>query len=1381
MPAVRPVNVLLALLLLVTSLMPGVLEAADREGQSRAANAAAVVPPAHPASPPLAVLPPGPAYNGGRILHYNFGLGRWQAYAMDPDGSNLVNLTNTTENECYNPCPNSFTIRGGPDGQIVFVSVKDGGTPKLYLMQPDGSGRKRLTSNTGSEYRPTWSPDGKQIGFWYYDPATQRHQLRIVDTSGSNQQVLVEFQEARPESNAVIADPDWSPDGTSIIFRGSGLEYESGNPPSKKTDTGLFVVTVATKALKYLGTNTENYADPAYSPDGTKLAFTYRFNPGSVNSTATIGVINADGSGNATQLTLGVSNENEPRWSPDGRRIVYTANIAGIPQLFVTTPDGAGASSYTPLYVGLHTASATVPDWTAYGSIAPPAIAMPYVVSQTGGVTGPATLNLATAGGGSPVGIAQAPGLRLAGAWGNYVVYQQVNAYGSYDVMAYNIISMTASLLSETGPNVMNTHPVLDGANVVWKQVAADMSKGTASATFFRQNLIDGTRQTLPFPANYFPDLMDRFAADAGRLVNISEGASGGQVVTFFGIFNASGEVATLPFAPEGLVGISDDLIAGFERGGTGLLDRLVAYRISDASREVVADGVDGGAALSGDTVAWVAGGQVYRRNMVEEMEPDNVASGIAAAVSGPMLTWLSAGGLWSSGQVDVAPYETGFDDAQGDMTMDLAATQPLRAQNIKDFSSIPVATLTEGTMCLIDPTDKRPVPACLSIRPGDGLAKIYWGYRYFVRTGDQAVLRFTDGSKVSFAAGVVFTLKPNEETSLARINQIIKDNFPADAVQKFVDSVKTYAGYPFPSQGQYKPGDLQISPLQNDLYAVSLASDPLAKTFNQVIKTLGKRTPSYLRRLADAQRHAGSWSSGMAGWLTKFNALARVFKPFDYPGKIAGLNDSFKAYLREISQRSPVGSDYIYTPEPLSKDPARNRQSVLLQMVALRGKANCLNTEAWSARFRPDDGALVFTYGTPGCGTDIWTPDTIASLITRVDFDALLEKVVLPALVEARDWLLGMAGLFTGDTASLILNVLPTIGAPKYVTITGSGRIRTVKSAVSAAAKLPPFKVTLPTTTILYVNTAFDIVAGTGGTFAALEGHPTLANNDDPLSAVWASVTDPVTPLPKNPSDPVVVPGAAIPPRPFVTSLAPNEYMLLAPGPVPIGIAFSDVMSQPSVLAAGQFTVTATSGAILASGALSSIPGSWSTDGLEVTLTPTAALQAGSYQLDVALTDQAVSLYGAALIPGLLHASFTVGAPIGPAGGTLGTAGGVTLTVPAGALSTPATLTAGPSPLFALRPGYLTSDWRFFDLGPNGTQFSAPITVTLPLDEPDARAHVFHWDGSDWKDLGGTVSADGKSITFQTSSFSIFAVAVPVQSGLGIYVPWTARGVAGA
>ncbi len=48
--------------------------------------------------------------------------------------------------------------------EIAFCSNRDGNW-EIYIMNADGSERKRLTNNRADDLYPSWSPDGKKITF----------------------------------------------------------------------------------------------------------------------------------------------------------------------------------------------------------------------------------------------------------------------------------------------------------------------------------------------------------------------------------------------------------------------------------------------------------------------------------------------------------------------------------------------------------------------------------------------------------------------------------------------------------------------------------------------------------------------------------------------------------------------------------------------------------------------------------------------------------------------------------------------------------------------------------------------------------------------------------------------------------------------------------------------------------------------------------------------------------------------------------------------------------------------------------------------------------------------------------------------------------------
>jgi Tol biopolymer transport system component len=95
---------------------------------------------------------------GKRIAFNSNMTGDHVMYIVDPDGSNLVDLSAVGE---------GWQVDWSPDGSsIIFASGRDqttDGYDDIYVMRPDGSDIRRLTNLKA--YTPAWSPDGEHIVF----------------------------------------------------------------------------------------------------------------------------------------------------------------------------------------------------------------------------------------------------------------------------------------------------------------------------------------------------------------------------------------------------------------------------------------------------------------------------------------------------------------------------------------------------------------------------------------------------------------------------------------------------------------------------------------------------------------------------------------------------------------------------------------------------------------------------------------------------------------------------------------------------------------------------------------------------------------------------------------------------------------------------------------------------------------------------------------------------------------------------------------------------------------------------------------------------------------------------------------------------------------
>ena len=143
------------------------------------------------------------------------------------------------------------SIAPTPSGQIAFVGP--GG--QLQLMNADGSNVRTLTVGRGSD--PAWSPDGAKLAF----AGDSGIFLMNADGTGAVQLTTGGME------------PSWSPDGSRIAF--VMLQWDStGNDP------GLYprIAVVNTDGSGFARLSDGPYDDsPAWSPDGTRIAFVRRF------------------------------------------------------------------------------------------------------------------------------------------------------------------------------------------------------------------------------------------------------------------------------------------------------------------------------------------------------------------------------------------------------------------------------------------------------------------------------------------------------------------------------------------------------------------------------------------------------------------------------------------------------------------------------------------------------------------------------------------------------------------------------------------------------------------------------------------------------------------------------------------------------------------------------------------------------------------------------------------------------------------------------------------------------------------------------------------------------------------------------------------------
>jgi TolB protein len=198
-----------------------------------------------------------------------------------------------------------------PDGRHIVFQSNRMGNLDIWVMGSDGAEPRQLTDDPEPDYLPAWSPDGRFLIFTSWRLEEGDHEraphIYIMHADGTGQRRLIEH------SLGSSSGASWAPNGREIVY-------------TRKVGEGadLFIAASTGGEEKQITHDHERniYNGAAeFSPDGRLIAFY-----SSDGSSSSLEIIDAEGRNRRT--VLGKGNNWYPRWSPDGRWLIYCAATA---------------------------------------------------------------------------------------------------------------------------------------------------------------------------------------------------------------------------------------------------------------------------------------------------------------------------------------------------------------------------------------------------------------------------------------------------------------------------------------------------------------------------------------------------------------------------------------------------------------------------------------------------------------------------------------------------------------------------------------------------------------------------------------------------------------------------------------------------------------------------------------------------------------------------------------------------------------------------------------------------------------------------------------------------------------------------------------------
>ncbi len=212
-------------------------------------------------------------------------------------------------------------LGGGSSGQIAFASNRTG-IPEIYLSDLTGTDVKAIINMPEGACEPAWSPDGKQIAF--ISPCPKLHDISQPPPTDT-QIYIAGWDGSEPtELNTGLtgdSEPAWSPDGKRIAFtstsEGRALIYvysfETGESMLITQPTADFDIA----------------RQPSWSPSGNQILYAQRNRNLSVYQIWSV----TDAGQGPQQIVFSGEKfwDYQPLFSPDGKQVLFSERNAGGP------------------------------------------------------------------------------------------------------------------------------------------------------------------------------------------------------------------------------------------------------------------------------------------------------------------------------------------------------------------------------------------------------------------------------------------------------------------------------------------------------------------------------------------------------------------------------------------------------------------------------------------------------------------------------------------------------------------------------------------------------------------------------------------------------------------------------------------------------------------------------------------------------------------------------------------------------------------------------------------------------------------------------------------------------------------------------------------